>query len=353
MKLKHQEQHYKFCGCRFTGRYCESFEKYVDSEFINKCKSLSQSERISLVIDETDKINHKLKNLCLDKVWYNYYKNMYDETHHFCQEANNHQEQKDIRIINTLEKLDLSNTNYDSVKILYLGHYDSLLANIKSPILIPINLNSINVEQRYKGNEWAESRAFLLKEQLLSMPVKYIGFATASWNNKFTGEDINKFDEWIYSRHLLNSQKEDTIILCADVHCICLWQFSLYTIFKIDNLWDRFLDYFELNVKHIKVPFCNQFIAHKSVIQEYLDFLYKNNIFEKVKQFVLEFISPFYVKDPTIQNRSEAYIMEMITCFWFVHKDYCYIPNGIRSKEWYIKKNIETREKKYVSFIPT
>lgn len=353
MKLKHQEQFYSCCRCLFPGRHCETFEKDVNAEFINKCKSLTQSERISLVIDEADKVDRKLKNLCLDKVWYNYYKNMYDETHHFCQEADDCQKEKDARIINALEKLDLSNTNYDNVKILFLGHYDLLLENVNNSILVPTNLNTIKADEKYKGNEWAESRAFLLKDELLATSAEYIGFATANWNNKFIGENIHGFEQWIYSKYLLNAGKEVKIVLCGDVNCVCLWKNSLRTIFSNNQLFDQFLDYFDLTLKHIKVPFCNQFIAHRSIIQEYLEFLHNNNIFEKVRQFTLDFITPFYVRDPIRQNRSEAYIIEMITCFWFAYKNYYYIPNGIRTKQWYGEKNIEKREKEYVSSIST
>jgi hypothetical protein len=42
-----------------------------------------------------------------------------------------------------------------------------------------------------------------------------------------------------------------------------------------------------------------------------------------------------------------AYVMEMIGCYWFAKKDYLYIPNVKRNDNWYKTENVKNRIKKW------
>jgi hypothetical protein len=93
-------------------------------------------------------------------------------------------------------------------------------------------------------------------------------------------------------------------------------------------------------------------IAHRKVIEEYLDFLRINLIFDKVEKFVNTINVPFIqdFKNKKYHNvRLNGYFMEMVTCLWFNSKDYIYLPqHNTGLHKWYANSFIEERSKTWL-----
>lgn len=245
----------------------------------------------------------------------------------------------------------------NNIEIACLGHSQKQFDSIEERSYIrKVNLNTLDAGQ-YSGNEWAESRAFVTKN-LFSKDVDFVGFITASWNNKYESfSRIDNLHNWDTAKILLNSKPEDKIVLCADIFCPCWWTTTyqgsnILSVFfgnKSHTIGKRLLKLVNLdNFKHIKVPFANQIIAHRLIIQRYIDYLQNENILDKVDWFVKKFAIKYIDKSNEIKifyqnNRIQAYLMEMISCFWFANQDFVYIPNAKRKSCWYELSNIKKR----------
>jgi hypothetical protein len=196
---------------------------------------------------------------------------------------------------------------------------------------------------------------------LFSKDVDFVGFTTASWNDKYESfSRIDNFHNWHTAKILLNSKPEDKIVLCADIFCPCWWTnthhqgsdiLSVFFGDKSHTIGNRLLSLVNLdNFPHIKVPFSNQIIAHRHIIQQYLDYLENNNILNKVDWFVKNFAYKYVDNSNEIKNiyqnhRIEGYLMEMVSCFWFANQSFMYLPNTERKENWYTQQNIKERTK--------
>ena len=150
----------------------------------------------------------------------------------------------------------------------------------------------------------------------------------------------------------MRSKPEDKIILCADSYCPCGWPNILSDFLRGDSVFiaNNFLKLIKLkNDKHTQVPFSNQLICHKSIIQEYQQFLRDNDVLAKI-DWIVERYSDLIRTDNIItqkyhSNRLHAYFMEMTSCFWLASTGYNFIPNVYRKELWYNANTIIHRIK--------
>lgn len=352
-KLKHGLGHYRNCVCKSfdLGNFtCPIFECKKSSISTEWCSSLTPNMRAeySVIFSPKQLFKQKFLSYKINEEWFQLYQLIHDETHHSCMLGELDVESNFLKTISCLESLNTTEKSIDSVQIVCLGHHKTQLDRIsEKPYLKKINLNNLSL-QKHSGNEWAESRAFLSKE-LFDSTKTYIGYCSASWTNKFDGEQIDDLENWKYLRYLLNSSEKDRVVFCADINCLCLWYSTMYSIFGKNHLFGKVLEEFGYKLKHKKVPFCNQFIAHKDLVYNYLDYLEQEKIMDRVGLFVeKEIRQKGYKKHVETISRSEAWIMEFITCLWFSEQDYIFVPNAVRKKSWYKKEAIKNREAEFL-----
>ena len=352
------------CSCKEPG-FCPIFQKRMgeDPPDWKWCQTTSYSDRKSYFdllakappSDNMDTFGI-IKNAKTKEEAFLYYLTLKHQEF-VCDEASNNQLEINKKIIRYIEKYSYE-CHFNNIEIACLGHSKKQFDKIQDrPYLKKINLNALDAG-KYSGNEWAESRAFVAKN-LFSKDVDFIGFTTASWNDKYESfSTIDNFHNWNNAKILLNSTPEDKIVLCADMLCACSWIRDKYQSSNIlsaffnkesHTIGKSLLKLVNLdNFKHIKVPFANQIIAHKLIIQRYIDYLQNENILDKVDWFVKKFAIKYIDKSNEIKifyqnNRIQAYLMEMISCFWFANQDFLYIPNVTRKENWYSEKNIKER----------
>jgi len=270
--------------------------------------------------------------------------------YHNCKTANKLQSFENEKILTLLNK----NTDFDinNIEILCLGHSSQQFDSIKDvDYITKVDLNIIDAGN-YSENHWAEARAFISNNKLFRKKTDFIGFTTASWNLKYESFcRIDNFHNWHNSSLLSNNT-----VLCADMFCPCEWFkdgnniLSSFFREKHKMLAQKLLSSVNLGWdKHKNVPYSNQMIAHKDVYLKYREFLLSNNVFAKVKNFMDSFAYKYkYDTKNEIRDRYHypkiyAYLVEMITCFWYLNQDLLYIPNAERREEWYRLSNIKDR----------
>lgn len=321
-------------------------KKYFD--LVSKCKSQNRNI-FDIIKSAKNKYEAMLYYLTLVPFAYN------------CDISNQNQIKKNQRIIELIQQCD-TECDFTNIEIACLGHSEEQFKNIEEKSYIrKVNLNDLEIE-KYGGNEWAESRAFLAKN-LFSRDVDFVGYVTASWNSKYKSfSRIDNFHNWYTAKILLNSKPEDNIVLCADIFCPCWWTTNqnhhnniLSSFFSADSslIGNTLLKLVKLdNFNHIKVPFANQIISHKYTIQKYTDYLKEQNILDKVDWFVKKYTLKYVDNSNEIKalyqnNRIQAYLMEMIFCFWSANQDFVYIPNAEKRIEWYNSEHIKRRIEKW------
>jgi hypothetical protein len=324
------------------------------------CQKTNQNERkkyFDLLSKAPDSSNKKIFKLlensnCNKKYFLLYY--LSEIKHHRCQQSIVSQRSKNLSIIDYIENQVKKEPDFNNVQILSLGHKDSQFDSIQDrPYLKKVDLNTIDAGA-YSDNKWAEARAFIAND-LLDDYVDFVGFTTASWNDKYEGyARIDNFHNWDNAKVLLNSNPEDKIILCADSYCPCIWidnKGILSDFFNRDAgfIGGNFLKLIKLKISHVQVPFSNQLICHRSIINDYVSFLYDNDIFPKI-EWVINRYSDLIRKETLIQkqyhaNRLHAYFMEMVSCFWLANHNFMYIPNVYRKDSWYSFDSISQRIK--------
>ena len=329
------------------------------------CQKASKEDRESyykireeVTPPNTQQLLDKYKTLDYDPKYFHLYALMHDRGIHNCELASYSQDQKFKKIVNLFEQ-ENPNKNFDDVEILVLSHRQDQLDNLPDkPFLKKTNLNKIDAG-KYSGNEWAESRAYMSNTSLFSESTKYKGTVTASWNTKYIFNTIDNFDRWPLTKVLINSKIEDNIVLCADVFCPCCWMrtdnYNLVELFfdktVTEPAFNLLLDLDIHLTKHTRVPFGNQFIAHRKVFEDYSNFLRNNNVPDKITDFVetnrASLRTGSEISDRYHNVRIQAYMMEMISCFYFAKKDYLYIPNDRRNDNWYKPENIKNRIQKW------
>jgi len=334
---------WSICGCcNEEGGYCPVRHKWYSPEDRKWCQKLTIDQRreVSYLGQEDVKLYNKFKSYGFDDKWFDYYKNI-TTVRHKCDLADAHQSEKNHRVINFLESQHLVNDSFDTTEIMCVGHYDKQFDFIDDVnFLKKTNLEKIDAG-KYSGNNWAEARAFVAPS--FSGGAEYIGFVSASWNDKFFGPRIEEFDKWTYSKHLINSKEGDNLVFCADMNCPCLWHTSLNILLGVDgeSLLSSLLEYLGFELKHVYVPFCNQFISHRSVIERYLAYLKNENIMDRVEEFCKTIEAA--PDKQHYRSRIEAYVMELVACLWFAEQDYLYLNHCIRKPDWYTKEKIFER----------
>lgn len=277
--------------------------------------------------------------------------------HHRCSIANTAQSRKNIEIIKYIKDLGKTNTEIKNVEILCLGHNEKQFDTIPDrPYLKKINLNLIDAG-KYSDNKWGESRAFVA-DNLFANDTDFVGFVTASWNKKYEPFSfIENFHNWNYAPVLLNSRPEDKIVLCADIFCPCSWVSdnggnSILSYFFTKDPKDIGAKFLELmgvkDYKHIRVPFGHQLIMHRDLFETYKQYLIQFDILDKIDDFVNNYAIKYLqigdlIRDKYQNNRLQAYLMEMFSCFWFSKQDWIYLPNTERREDWYSHKAITNR----------
>lgn len=280
--------------------------------------------------------------------------------HHRCSAAATKQQIKNLEILKYINHQDKSKKSFDNVEILCLGHSQKQFDTISDrPYLKKINLNEVDAG-KYSDNKWAESRAFV--PDLFSSNAEFVGFVTASWNLKYEPFSfIENFHNWDYAKVLINSKPEDKIVVCADIFCTCFWLSKvtegsiLSHFFKDDSkiIGRKFLKLIGLDkYQHVKVPFGNQMIMHKSLLKQYTEYLKDFNIFDKVDYFVNNYAFKYIYTNDTMRNqyqysRLHAYFMEMVSCFWFAKQNWMYLPVTERREDWYSPQAVDNRIKKW------
>jgi len=347
------------CYCKEPG-FCPLFHRSmgVDPPDWKWCQKTNQNERkkyFDLLSKAPDSSNKKISkilenNNCNKKYFLLYY--LSEIKYHRCQQSIVSQRSKNLSIIDYIENQVENGPDFNNVQILSLGHRDSQFDSIQDrPYLKKVNLNSVDAGE-YSDNKWAESRAFL-DDSLFRDDVEFVGFTTASWNEKYEGyARIDNFHNWDNAKVLLRSKPEDKIVLCADMFCPCQWIDDKGILSDFFNsgagfIGRNFLKLIGLNSKHMQVPHGNQLICHKSIVQKYKQFLQYNEVFSKI-EWIIQRYSDKIKKSTDIQrnyqtNRLHAYFMEMISCFWFANQDFMYIPNVNRKETWYSVDGINQR----------
>ena len=354
------------CQCDSPG-FCSLFNRVMGSEPADWkwCQKTSCEERekyyqllskenpteASILLKEFGKTGHNDK-------WFQLYCLSQNKRNHICKIADKYQNIKNAKIIEYIDNQTNTNTDFSNVEIICLGHSDKQFDSIKDrSYLKKVDLNKIDAG-KHSGNIWSESRAFNSKKKLFSDNSEFLGFVTASWNLKYENfNQIDEFHNWDNAKVLINSKPEDKIVLCANIFCSCSWMNRktdsiLAGLFKenpkiIGRSFSKLVGIKPR--KHIKVPFSNQMIAHKSIINEYLYFLSSNEIFDKIYWFCKKYAQKYLYNTELNQichaNRLTGYFMEMLLCYWFSEKDYFYLPNVNRDNSWYHFQHIKDRSK--------
>ena len=67
-----------------------------------------------------------------------------------------------------------------------------------------------------------------------------------------------------------------------------------------------------------------------------------------INNYAIKFIyNDDVVRDQYQYSRLHAYLMEMVSCFWFAKQDWLYLPVTQRREDWYNPKAVEGRIKKW------
>jgi len=327
------------------------------------CQRSSEEERMSFYRitskekpTKIEQLAEEYEKLGYDPGWFYLYLLTNEKGFHNCDKSKSPQDEKFGRTVELLEKYQTPKA-FNNIEILCLGHSPKQFENFpKNTYLKPVNLNELDAG-KYSDNKWAETRAFI-PENLFSSHAEYQGTVTVSWNTKYEPLTIDSFHNWSTSKMLMNSAPEDGVVLCADMYCPCCWLEGEKSI--LSNFFDKeanqigikMLKIFGLELQqHVRVPFGNQIIAHRSVFDNYRKFLKDNNILGIVDEFT-DSVRTSLNKDNEIatyyhNTRIPAYFMEMISCFWLAKQNLLYVPNVKRTKDWYHPNYIKERMRKW------
>lgn len=395
------EKDFSKCQCTSPG-YCKLYNKKMEANPPNWqwCQDASHDERLShyidsaiakikkecgVTIDRIIEIRNELKKLYNENEKLEYiqtieedrFKNVEgnglsgllykltstEKNNHICHKSREYQYKKNQVIINRFFKYNNKVSTFDNVEILCVGHSNAQFDTIQDRrFLKKLNLNDISAG-RYSGNEWAEARVFASKNKLFSDSAEFVGCLTASWNIKYEPySPLEDFENWKFSTLLLNSKPDDNIVLCADIHCVCAWtrkngpggQNILTPFFGKNNgyIGRILLKLLKFKPKHIRSPYSNQMIMHKSLFYKYIKYLEDNDIFGKIDWFVKNYAEKYLHFENNVYKdyhkiRVPAYLMEFVSCMWFNMNDFFYIPVTDRKDAWYAPQNVLERNKNW------
>jgi hypothetical protein len=228
------------------------------------------------------------------------------------------------------ERFDLS--KFD---ILCVGHSEDQLKSIEDRYYLrKINLNDF--ERSEDDLRFCESFLYTLEfDELFRKDAEYVGMVTGSWNKKYIG--LNPIDKLDYSPGL--NYLDDNSVMCATNNDSKIFIDTELPVLKIisENITKQQIDEF-CNIVDIKKTFScgpvnNQIICHRDIMKELFEYYQKNNIIEKIKD---------YVKSHKLTGRTIAtdkrlfgYFAECCTLFWFNEKKFKIIPQEIVRENWY------------------
>lgn len=362
-KINQIERDHDFSKCICSeNSFCDRYKTHNNGQLINYswCQSACEEDRKILF-----KLQNKNCNLPLKEKRQNPNKHYlpyqaFDNQVGKCILATIHQTKKNKVLEELYEQYKDDKVDTSKVQILSLGHAHKQFSSVRDKRYIKkVNLNEIDAGE-YSGNEWSESRAYISKIPLIRDDADFVGFTSASWNFKYTDNPIDNFHNWNSTKILLNAPIEKKIVLCAHVHCSCLWEhknsffntiYSKNQEIKIAKTFQRMIGFD--HKKHIYVPYSNQMIAHKSIIKDYIKFLHDQDVFSKANWLVNKLGSDNFVDEYKKCNyhnvRLNGYFMEMAFCYWLNMQDYLYIPNHISGLyDWYDRNYLKERCEKWL-----
>lgn len=234
---------------------------------------------------------------------------------------------------------------FDTTEIICIGHMQKQLDSISDRSFIKkINLNDLDV--KYSSNDWSESRAFMVNKPLYSKNAEYVGFVTASWNDKFS-KKIENFNRWKLSKTLVNS--EPGLVLTSHDSCLCNWDIGISWIGLSNKVLDLIEYEFGMKQIHRKTVISNQIISHVSVIEQYINHLKNEKIFDKIHSLTNQLIELRNLKKQKIE-RSYGYLFEMYSSYWFAHQKQLKVVGCSKiNPEWYSKKEFNQRRDAYLT----
>lgn len=322
----------KRCHCQ-PESFCHKKERIVGKHEINNCY------KEALLIPPSDPFMAKQHKQIIDFLklgikdyhfWH--YCHMSDSNYHECQECNSKRDSKIISTADKLDSIDIYEADFSKLEILCLGHSEEQMNSFDvKPPFKKVMLGEIDAGE-FSGNEWSETRAFLSKESLFREETEFYGFVTASWNKKYIGPRIENLNHFVCLPNLVNSKPEDAIVLCSHVFCGLKWKEWLDLLMG-EGTYEKVANFFNTEPKHEYVPYSQNFIAHKTIANEYIDNVKK--IIPRVREFLAQenfvFIGDRINYD---KCRMNGYIMEYLSCCWWCSKDYTYVPNATLSPFW-------------------
>ena len=166
------------CHCESPG-FCPIFGRTMGTypPDWQWCQKSSKEDRISyyeLLCREEPTDNNKLTSFFRKlkdrninpKLYLLYYLTM-SEKYHLCEKAQEYQKNKNEEIISYIESQTISKNFLGNIRILSLGHSEKQFDSITDRSYIKkVNLNDINCG-KYSDNKWAESRAYVISDELL------------------------------------------------------------------------------------------------------------------------------------------------------------------------------------------
>jgi hypothetical protein len=352
---------YKF-NCEYADQNFYSKQKESYFVHINNIKRSDSEKRIDLL----KKISNYVENIDSD-LWIHEDIST-SKKYHSCSFAIKRQKNENIKLKKYIIEQQETKHTANDVSILCLGHKKEQFDSIKPRTYLKnINLNTIDAGE-FSGNEWAEARVFLSKNNLFDLDAKFYGMVTASWNMKYYSQcRIDDFHNWFSAKVLLNSKPEDRVVLCADMYCWCNWlnDKTCYNNNRVINsIMDKdyydnklilrnFLRLINFNRKiHKRVPFSNQIICHKHLFQDLVNEIKEKDIAGKIKWFIKKHNIVKHLSYPeghfkNILNysltRVEAYFFEVYTIAWFTTNDCKIISNTTRLENWYSYQSMTKR----------
>ena len=241
--------------------------------------------------------------------------------------------------------------NFNSVKILSLGHCDEQFSSIKDrPYIEKVNLNKLKTNL---GKEWAESRIYDMDFEELFGDSEIVGLTTASWNLKYVGlNPIDLFHKWDAAKLLVGEKRKD-ILLGGQSDCVCVlinrYQHADSEFFRgvfykdLVNFdvekFDQLLQDLNLTTMCKRTLFSNQIIGHRDTVKQLFDFYKNNDILNKIKKCS----EGVKACDNKYFDKAPAYFSEYITALWIANQDLTLLPQECFSRQWYQPENMKKR----------
>lgn len=236
--------------------------------------------------------------------------------------------------------------NFDSVKILSLGHCDEQFSSIKDRLYIEkVDINKLNTGL---DNEWAESRIYAMDFDELFGDSEFVGVTTASWNLKYVGlNPIDLFHKWDAAK-LLVAQKRKDILLGAQSDCMCVlinrkepekgWFYQHFVDFDVEKFAELLKD-LKLFPTCERTLFSNQIIGHRDTVKQLFDFYKDKDVLSKIEKCA----EGVKIAHNKYTNKIPAYLSEYITALWIANQDLTVLPQECFNNYWYQPENMKKR----------